>query len=76
MRLKSGHGRYPMHLAKIDNIASPSCSRGYVATDLNHIFLGCSRHKNEANNLILELKKENLPLPIDIIQLLRTNNKK
>lgn len=73
-RLKFGHGLFPAHLYKLQLISSPNCGCGNELADLNHLLLECVKHYHLRELMITELIKLKVLQPMNMVQLLRTND--
>lgn len=76
LRLKTNHGRFPAHLAKLCIIRSSSCNCNQNSyCDLNHIFFGCLNNVVRSECLIKSLMKLNYNIPLNISHVLSSDNR-
>lgn len=74
IRLMLNHGRFPSHLHKIHVLESPNCQCGEFGS-ANHFFFGCSLNE-KTTELISNLNKEGLSLPLNMNYVLSKGNSK
>lgn len=71
IRMRIGHGLFPIHLFRLKLKDSPLCECGEEGS-INHLFFNCSLRFNQINSLIQNLIILNLFPPYDISNLLST----
>nr|CAH7729157.1 unnamed protein product [Callosobruchus chinensis] len=74
-RLKTNHGNFPAHLAKIGLIESPICDEDQEYADLNHLFFMCTKNKNAIEVFMDKLKSIGYQYPLNINTLLASGRK-
>nr|CAH7767682.1 unnamed protein product [Callosobruchus chinensis] len=74
-RLKTNHGNFPAHLAKIGLIESPICGEDQEYADLNHLFFMCTKNKNAIEVFMNKLKNIGYQYPLNINTLLASGRK-
>nr|CAH7745962.1 unnamed protein product [Callosobruchus chinensis] len=74
-RLKTNHGNFPAHLAKIGLIESPICDEDQEYADLNHLFFMCTKNKNAIEVFMDKLKNIGYQYPLNINTLLASGRK-
>lgn len=73
-RCRANHYNLAESLARIGIINDPSCSCTYETQDLNHVVWQCPLHNENREKLIINLKKINLQLPLNINVLIAKPN--
>lgn len=73
IRFKTGHGKYPPHLYKINIIYNPICLCDKDIGTLNHIIFGCIKNTLTSEILIKNLIKNRMQLPTNTVMVLISN---
>lgn len=75
IRMRIGHGSYPVHLHRINLIDSNECQycQSEVA-DIDHLLFGCQGNYNECADLYKKIMNQKVPSPLNSAHVLSLNN--
>ena len=73
-RCRSGHYQLASSLARIQIVSTPSCICGHDFEDVNHILWQCPRFDMQRQELLKQLRKVKLFLPLSCCMILREPN--